>query len=67
MKRFVVVAAVLLGGCTFAEASTTVSYQQDIREPDAPLYRWDDTSLGVVCYGRAHNSSTFFCVQVTAP
>lgn len=64
MKRFsLAIAAVGLVGCQPAPRQG-VSFQQDIREPTQELYRWDDTSLGVVCYGR-YSSVTLSCVKVT--
>jgi len=68
MKRICMVVAVgLLAGCGGGgggERSSAASYQQDIREPDGPIYRWDDTSLGVVCYG-TYNSASLSCVKVS--
>jgi hypothetical protein len=65
MKRFaLVIATVGLAGCSTVESQSTRSYQQDIREPQEPLLRWDDTSLGIVCYGRYYGSSTLHCVKV---
>lgn len=56
-QRMITYALCFLAGLLLVSCKPKIDYQQVIEQPDGPLYRWDDLSLGVVCYGRNTNSN----------